>query len=488
MNFGKTDKLEPNYLLYDDRMLLHRPIGWVEPAVFPEYPDEVDDDYPMENPERLRVIYERLCNLEDRLVYELDVDTVFKPLSCEMATKEQVCLAHSEAQYERLNMLQYYDEKELLAMTNDQKNDNYFCQESFKAARLAAGGLLSCVDAVCDKSRCDGPHRNTNKAIALVRPPGHHACQSKEMGFCFIDSVAVAAKYSLVKHKAKRIAILDWDIHDGNGTSETTINNPDIFRIDIHRYNPKEGFYPYTGAPHDVGNGNARGLNLNLGWSYGGMGNTEYAAAFYELILPLLAAFQPDLLLISCGLDAAMGDLLGGCELTPDFFHAMTRAAIEVVGPNTPIVCALEGGYTMSVIPDCMEAVTLAMLHCPYRYHSELQLDSFWLEHAAAQDPTPWPTNPLQRARRVLQKYYDPDGCSRLIYSAKEDINTCIRIFKGITRWNSVPLKRLKGPPKPQQSKKRKGDSTSMTSFLPAFQRPRIYLWYGTERHHQKVC
>lgn len=487
-------ELEPIYLLFDERMLKHRPNGWVEPDVFPENIDECDDDYPMENPERLRVIYDRLCYVEERLMDEYadeydhyhETDAIFKPLLCEMATKEQILMVHSETQYQRFERLQYYSDAQLAAMSAEKRHDVYYCRDTFDAAKLAAGGLLSCVDSVCDAASMGS---KTNKAVALIRPPGHHACQSQEMGFCFIDSVVVAAKHAIATERAKRVVILDWDIHDGNGTSEGTIDDENIFRIDIHRYNPREGFYPFTGAPNDVGSGKARGLNLNMAWSHAEMGNTEYAAAFYELILPLLADFQPDLLLISCGLDAALGDLLGGCELTPDFFHAMTRAALEAVGPHTPVVCALEGGYTMSVIPDCMEAVTLAMLNCPYQLHSSLQLGSYLGGAAQETRRSPWPSNTLERSRRVLSKYYIRDGCSRIIESAIRDINTCIRVFSGISRWNHLHLHRLKGPPVKQQPKKRKWLASAAGNPFTGipFQRPRVYLWYGTELHHQRM-
>jgi histone deacetylase 6 len=310
-------------------------------------------------------------------------------------------------------------------------------------------------------------------------------------GFCFVNSVVIAAKYALATKQASRVVILDWDIHDGNGTAESTIKDDNIFRIDLHRFNRREGFYPYTGPATEVGFGTAKGLNCNITWSQGGMRNTEYAAAFYELVLPLLTEYKPDLIIISCGLDAAMGDLLGGCELTPGFFHAMTRATIEAVGPTCPVVCALEGGYTMSVIPNCMEAVTLAMLNCPYSYHSS---SSAFCGGAAVEKTVPWPTNPLKRSRKVLSKYYIRECSNMLLYSAVEDLNTCIKIFRGIDRWSHLPLKTIVGPVQKSRPKKRKvsssteggGSGTSSYSDPTTyrFQRPRVYMWYGTEEWH----
>ena len=216
-------------------MLLHRPIDWIEPAVFPEFVDEInDEDYPMENPERLRVIFERLLQLESRLLQASSSGKpsttsktktpIFKRLKCEMATKQQILLAHRPEYYERLEATQYYSTSELKELSfSSRQFDVYFNSETFQAARLAAGGLLSCVDAVCDSSDGGGDSHNDNninnkakKSVALVRPPGHHACQSQEMGFCFINSVVVAAKYALAtKPHVKKVVILDWDVHDG---------------------------------------------------------------------------------------------------------------------------------------------------------------------------------------------------------------------------------------------------------------------------------
>ncbi|CAJ1952008.1 unnamed protein product [Cylindrotheca closterium] len=503
---------EPIHLLYDKRMLQHRPLDWKEPAVFPRYRDEAENDYPIENPERIKVLYNRLCALNQRLVG--CNGSLYRQLIARKATKEEVLLAHSESQYDRLHQLEFQTDDELREMSNDTQSDMYYCQESFYAARLAAGGLLECIDAICSSpsssehmgSTATGSHSHQfrfdakpNKALALVRPPGHHACQSKEMGFCFIDSVVIAAKYALANKKAKKVLILDWDIHDGNATAEGTIENENIFRVDLHRYNPKHPFYPFTGSPRDVGNGKARGLNLNVAWSKGGMGNREYGAAFYELILPLITDYQPDLVIISCGLDAAMGDLLGDCCLTPGFFHAMTRAVIEAVGPDTPILSALEGGYTISVIPDCMEGVTLAMLNLPYSYSSGTNSGFYQFTASGAAAPSPddpdqvWtPRNALARSRRVLSQYYVrlESVSLQLEKSAVRDINSSIRIFEAIRRWKHVPLKSIRVPnTSPQiigQKHGRQKQPISDEWPIP-YARPKIYMWYGTEAHHQKT-
>lgn len=226
MSTTRTD-IEPIHLLYDERMLLHRPVRWEEPEIYPEYlSEDSPDDYVCENPERLRVIYKRLCQLETRLIHNredfspmiqwpdddnTEDDTVFHRLDCQMATRDQILLAHDPSHYDKLDKLETMSDEELLALSSKARNDVYYGRDSFRAARLAAGGLLACVDAVCDAVAS----KTSRKSLALVRPPGHHACQAQEMGFCFIDSVVVAAKYALREQKAKRVVILDWDIHDG---------------------------------------------------------------------------------------------------------------------------------------------------------------------------------------------------------------------------------------------------------------------------------
>lgn len=182
----------------------------------------------------------------------------------------------------------------------------------------------------------------------------------------------MAAKHAIATGRASRVLILDWDIHHGNGTQDLTYDDQNITYISLHRYANPNGssyFYPSTGRYDEVGGGDcdsdhtAQGTNINIAWTHGGMGNVEYAAAFAELILPAIAEIQPDLIIVSCGLDAAQGDLIGDCELTPDMYHTMVRSILETAVPNVPIVVALEGGYNVNVIANCMEAVAVALLN-----------------------------------------------------------------------------------------------------------------------------
>ncbi|RUS89050.1 hypothetical protein EGW08_003161 [Elysia chlorotica] len=200
--------------------------------------------------------------------------------------------------------------------------------------------------------------------FAIVRPPGHHAEQDTPMGFCYFNSVAIAAKQLKEKLDLQKILIIDWDVHHGNGTQKITYDDPNILYISIHRHD-NGNFFPGTGAPEECGEGPAEGLNVNI--AFGGslnppMGDAEYLAAFRTVLMPIAREFKPDCVLVSAGYDAAKGHptALGGYEVSPQCFGHMTREVMSLA--DGKVVLALEGGYDINSICDAAELSVRALL------------------------------------------------------------------------------------------------------------------------------
>lgn len=291
-------------------------------------------------------------------------------------------------------------------------------------------------------------------------------------GFCFFNSVAVAAKHAIATGRATRVVILDWDVHHGNGTQDLTYDDPNIVYISLHRYATGSGyFFPSTGPSAEVGVAEAAGTNVNIAWTNGGMGNVEYAAAFCELILPLVSDFDPNLILISSGFDAADGDLLGDCKLTPDMYHMMTRSLIEVAAPGVPIVVALEGGYNIDVISTCMEAVAVALLDekwqddndhdplkTPLNEYPELASTSSELsdDTKICSGSLNYKGSRLQKGRQILSKYWKYDEEKKqdrgfLKPGAVRCINNTIRALESSSRWSPI-FRKVEGGKAPVQN------------------------------------
>lgn len=186
--------------------------------------------------------------------------------------------------------------------------DTYTNEFTWLAARLSVGGILSAIDALMAGSIAN--------AFTIMRPPGHHCGTDTPMGFCVLSNIAIAARYAVQKHGC-RVAIVDWDVHDGNGTYAALEEHSDeILFISLHRYE-RGMFYPGTGSL-TRGRREGRGkLTVNIPWEQPGMGDAEYLAAFDLIVIPILTEFAPDLVLVSCGFDAAAGDPLGGMKVTP---------------------------------------------------------------------------------------------------------------------------------------------------------------------------
>ncbi|HEX7253286.1 MAG TPA: histone deacetylase [Thermoanaerobaculia bacterium] len=212
--------------------------------------------------------------------------------------------------------------------------DTYAARASSDAARLAAGGLIDLTLAVWKGDLTNG--------FALLRPPGHHAEADQAMGFCLYNNVAVAAAAAR-KAGAPRVLIVDWDVHHGNGTQNSFWDDPRVLYFSTHQY----PFYPGTGSIEEIGGAGARGGTINVPWP-AGMGDAEYLEAFDRVLMPLARRFDPDLVLVSCGFDAAQGDLIGQMRVTPAGYAQMTGRLRSLAKGR--LILALEGGYNFDAI------------------------------------------------------------------------------------------------------------------------------------------
>uniref|UniRef100_A0A8C9TY05 Histone deacetylase n=1 Tax=Scleropages formosus TaxID=113540 RepID=A0A8C9TY05_SCLFO len=227
---------------------------------------------------------------------------------------------------------------------------------SSSAARLAVGSVLELVFKVAS-----GELRN---GFAVVRPPGHHAEESSPMGFCYFNTVAIAAKLLQQRLNVGKILIVDWDVHHGNGTQQAFYSDPSVLYLSLHRYDDGN-FFPGSGAADEVGSGPGEGFTVNVAFTGGlhpPMGDVEYLLAFRTVVMPIASEFAPDMVLVSSGFDAMVGHPppLGGYELTGRCFGYMTRQLMALAGGR--VVLALEGGHDLTAICDASEACLSALL------------------------------------------------------------------------------------------------------------------------------
>lgn len=308
---------------FDERMLMHSEV------VMKSHPHP-------ERPDRLRAI-----------AASLSTAGIFpgkcRPIAAREITKEELLKVHSMEHIEAVELT----EKMLSSYFTP---DTYANEHSAEAARLAAG---LCADLASEIY--SGRAKN---GFALIRPPGHHAGVHQSMGFCLHNNAAVAALAAQVAG-AKKVLIVDWDVHHGNGTQEIFDKNKSVLYISLHRH---EGgnFYPGTGAAHEVGTMGAEGYCVNVPWSSGGVGDHDYMFAFQHVVLPIAQEFAPDFTIISAGFDAARGDPLGGCDVTPDGYACMTDMLNSLSGGKLLVI--LEGGYNLRSISSSATAVIKVLL------------------------------------------------------------------------------------------------------------------------------
>jgi acetoin utilization deacetylase AcuC-like enzyme len=229
--------------------------------------------------------------------------------------------------------------------------DTFTSPHTWEAACLASGAVVGAVDRVLD----GGPG---SRVFALVRPPGHHAERSRAMGFCFFNSIAIGAAHARARGLA-RVAIVDFDVHHGNGTQWSFYDDPSVLFVSSHQY----PFYPGTGAASDVGAGGGAGFTVNLPFQAGAT-DVDYDAAYTRIVVPVLEQFRPEILLVSAGFDAHMDDPLAGMRLTSPYFGRLMGMLAGVADRvcQGRLVAVTEGGYDLAALASSLRASLRALL------------------------------------------------------------------------------------------------------------------------------
>jgi len=257
------------------------------------------------------------------------------PVESRPATEAELLLCHTRGYVKQIREAILRGAEELDA------GDTPVCPDSWEAGLRAAGGVFNAVDAMME-----GKIRN---AFCAVRPPGHHAGAERAMGFCFLNNVALAARYAQARHNLEKVLIVDWDVHHGNGTQDIFYEDGSVFFFSIHQ----SPWYPGTGLAHETGAAAGKGTTLNCPFP-AGAGAKEIFHAFQLKLVPAADAFKPDLVLISAGFDSRIGDPLGDFTLTDADFAELTEIVAGIARKHSGgrLVSVLEGGYNLHGLAD----------------------------------------------------------------------------------------------------------------------------------------
>ena len=276
------------------------------------------------------------------------------------ATVEQISLIHNR-EYIKSVKLACEGINEEDDYTTSLDADTVISKDSYEIALLAAGGVITGVDAVFEGKinpvRKDGAlvptpqgvglSNGVNNVFCAVRPPGHHAERDRAMGFCLFNNIAIGAKYAQKMYNVKRVFIIDWDVHHGNGTQNAFYYDSTVFYTSTHQ----EYLFPGTGRSDETGNGDGKGFTMNLPLPHG-QGDKEYISLFKKRIYPEIINYKPDLIMISAGFDTHINDPLGGMNITSEGFGKLTDIICEASDKvcKGRIVSVLEGGYNLEAL------------------------------------------------------------------------------------------------------------------------------------------
>lgn len=331
VNSEKGDRRRRVGLVYDDRMCKHA---------------TADGDPHPENPDRIRAIWKKLesAGIPQRCV-------VF---NAKEAEDKHILSVHSN---NHVNLIKNISSKQFDSRRNriaSKFNSIYMNEGSSEAAYLAAGSVIEVAERVAKGE--------LSSAFAIVRPPGHHAEQNEPMGFCLYNNVAIATSFLLNERPdIKKILIVDWDVHHGNGTQKMFWKDPRVLFFSVHRHE-FGSFYPANddGFYYMTGEGPGAGYNINVPWENGRCGDADYLAVWDHILIPVAKDFNPDIVIISAGFDAAIGDPLGGCHVTPYGYSVMLKKLMEFA--EGKIIMALEGGYNLVSLANSVLACVEVLL------------------------------------------------------------------------------------------------------------------------------
>lgn len=300
-------------------------------VVDPRYMGHDPGAYHVETPERLRAIYE--------LFEEADLKDKFIRIEPRRATHEELSWNHTQEHIKRIAATAGKSSSYL-------DPDTRTSERSYEVALLAVGGVFAAIDALWDKKIDNG--------FALVRPPGHHAEAGCAMGFCLFNNIALGAHYLIERYGFKKVLIVDWDIHHGNGTQHSFYDRSDVLYFSTHQF----PYYPGTGNFDETGAGSGEGYTVNVPLPMG-QGDTEYTAIFENILRPIALEYRPECVLVSAGFDIYYRDPLGTMEITKEGFAKLTRILKDIAGLccDGRLVLVLEGGYNVMGQKESVRAV-----------------------------------------------------------------------------------------------------------------------------------
>ncbi|KAK6226341.1 histone deacetylase [Colletotrichum tabaci] len=364
MNQLRRRGLLPTACCYDDRMKLHVNADFGTTPHHPEDPRRIEEIYKAFK--RAGLVY---TGPESKIADVMrDTPTKYMwRIGTREATKEEILTTHTPLHYhwvESLSKMNYTELRDTSRHYDQGRASLYVGSLTFTAALLSCGGAIDTCKHVVEG--------NVKNAFAIIRPPGHHAEYDQPLGFCFFNNVPVAVKICQQEYPddCRKVLILDWDVHHGNGIQNIFYDDPNVLYVSLHVYQngifypgkPDNQEIPDGGLEH-CGTGPGLGKNINIGWHDQGMGDGEYMAAFQKIIMPIAKEFNPDLVVISAGFDAAAGDELGGCFVTPTCYAHMTHMLMSLA--DGKVAVCLEGGYNLQAISTSAVAVARTLMGEP---------------------------------------------------------------------------------------------------------------------------